>query len=106
MSEPLTEMTGLLGWAIYISLAAFSLTFVAAFIRVVRGPSLPDRVVAVDLVSYITMAFLGTYAILTQQDSYVDAALVLGLLAFMGTVALARYIERRWTGRQRHVRED
>ena len=101
------DVAGPLSWAIYFSLAAFSLTFLAAFVRVVRGPSLPDRVVAIDLVSYVTMGFLGTYAILTHQETYLDAALVLGLLAFLGTIALARYIERRRSGeRQRDYKRE
>lgn len=85
---------GLLLWAVYITLAVLSLSIGAAFIRVLRGPSLPDRVVALDLVAYLAMGFLGTYAVLAQEKAYIDAALVLGLLAFLGTVAVARYIER------------
>lgn len=88
------SIDGLLLWAVYITLAVLSLSIGAAFIRVLRGPSLPDRVVALDLVAYLAMGFLGTYAVLAQQQTYIDAALVLGLLAFLGTVAVARYIER------------
>lgn len=85
----------LLTGAIYFSLAALSLSMLVAFVRVLRGPSLPDRVVALDFVSYVTMGFLGAYAILSEREAYIDAALVLGLLAFLGTLALARYIEQR-----------
>jgi multicomponent Na+:H+ antiporter subunit F len=88
------SIDGLLLWTVYITLAVLSLSIGAAFIRVLRGPSLPDRVVALDLVAYLAMGFLGTYAVLAQEETYIDAALVLGLLAFLGTVAVARYIER------------
>lgn len=89
----LIELT-LIEWVVYITLAILSLAIGAAFLRVLRGPSLPDRVVALDLVAYIAMGFLASYAVLADQETYIDAALVLGLLAFVGTVAVARYIER------------
>lgn len=88
------DIDGFLLWAVYISLATISLSILGAFIRLIRGPSLPDRVVAIDLVAYLTMGFLGTYAILLQEATYVDVALLLGILAFLGTIAFARYIER------------
>jgi multicomponent Na+:H+ antiporter subunit F len=75
-----------------------SLSILGALVRVLRGPSLPDRMVALDLVAYLAMGFLATYAVLVGQETYVDAALVLGLLAFLGTLAVARYIERVRSG--------
>lgn len=90
----------LLQWSIYISLAFLSLAILASFIRLVRGPSLPDRVIALDLVAFLTMGFLGTYAVLIEEEIYIDVALVLGLLAFLGTVAFARYIERTRAGEE------
>jgi multicomponent Na+:H+ antiporter subunit F len=89
----LIELT-LIEWVAYITLAILSLAIGAAFLRVLQGPSLPDRVVALDLVAYLAMGFLASYAVLAEQETYIDAALVLGLLAFVGTVAVARYIER------------
>ncbi len=106
------DLEGPVAWAIYFCLAALSLASLGALVRVVRGPTLPDRVIALDLVAYLTMGFLGTYAVLSQQKAYVDAALVLGLLAFLGTVGLARYIERHSEygtharNRSAHARED
>ncbi len=81
-------------WTVYGTLAALSLGIAAAFVRVLRGPTLADRIVALDLVAYLAIGFLGTYAVLADESTYIDAALVLGLLAFLGTVAVARYIER------------
>lgn len=90
----LTELEGPLLWAVYLCLGALSLSLLGAFIRVLRGPSLPDRVVGLDLVGHLTIGFLGSYALLSGEETYVDVALVLGLLAFLGTIALARYIEQ------------
>jgi multicomponent Na+:H+ antiporter subunit F len=66
-----------------------------AFIRLVRGPSLPDRVVALDLITVQIAAVLAVDTIATGQSVFLDAAIVLGLIAFLGTVAFARYLERR-----------
>ena len=96
----ISEVDGLLAWAVYFTLAALSLSLAVAFARLLRGPSLPDRVVTLDFVAYLVMGFLGAYAILREREVYIDAALVLGLLAFLGTVALARYIEQRVTSEE------
>jgi len=66
-----------------------------AFWRLVRGPSLPDRVVALDAIASLSVGMIVVYAIATNQPIYVDAAIVLALIAFLGTVAFAQYIERR-----------
>lgn len=89
---------GPLLWAVYITLAVLSLSILGALVRVLRGPSLPDRVIALDLVAYLVMGFLATYAVLVNEETYIDAALVLGILAFLGTLAVARYIERVRSG--------
>jgi multicomponent Na+:H+ antiporter subunit F len=65
-----------------------------AFIRLARGPSLPDRVVALDLITVITVGFIAAYAIDVGQRVFLDAAIVVALIAFLGTVAFARYVER------------
>jgi len=66
-----------------------------AFARLARGPSLPDRVVALDLIAVTTAGFMTIYAIDTGQRVFLDAAIVLALISFLGTVAFAQYLERR-----------
>jgi multicomponent Na+:H+ antiporter subunit F len=66
-----------------------------AFLRLVRGPTLPDRVVALDLITVLAVAIIALYAIATHERILLDTAIVLALVAFLGTVAFARYIERR-----------
>ncbi len=89
---------GPLLWAIHLTLAVLGLSIAGALLRVLWGPALPDRVVALDLVAYLAMGFLATYAVLSGEDTFIDVALLLGLLAFLGTVAVARYIERVRSG--------
>ena len=66
-----------------------------AFVRLVLGPTLPDRVVVVDLLSSLALGVIATYAIVTRQPALLDVALVIALISFLGTVAFARYIEKR-----------
>ena len=71
------------------------LSMFLSFIRLARGPSLPDRVVALDLITVQIAAMLAVDTIATGQAVFLDAAIVLALIAFLSTVAFARYLERR-----------
>lgn len=66
-----------------------------AFIRLVRGPTLPDRVVALDLMGTLGIGIIAGYAVGTGQAVLLDVAVVLALILFLGTVAFAYYLERR-----------
>jgi multicomponent Na+:H+ antiporter subunit F len=66
-----------------------------AFVRLVRGPSLPDRVVALDLMSTLGIGIMVAYAIATNQPVFLDVASTLALVTFLGTVAFAYYLEQR-----------
>ena len=78
-----------------IGLVFLTLVAVMAFMRLTIGPSLPDRVVASDLLSTTVIAVIAVYAMATNQPALLDAALVVALLSFLGTVAFAYYIDRR-----------
>ncbi|MEM9012667.1 MAG: monovalent cation/H+ antiporter complex subunit F [Pseudomonadota bacterium] len=71
------------------------LTVALAVYRLARGPSLPDRVVALDLMTVAIVAFCGLAAIRTGDAAFLDVALALALIGFLATVALARYAERQ-----------
>lgn len=75
--------------------AMLMVALVLAFGRLARGPSLPDRVIALDLITVITVGLIATYSVDVHQQVFLDAALVVALIAFLGTVAFAQYIERR-----------
>ena len=76
-------------------LPALSAAIILAFIRLLRGPSLPDRVVALDLITTLGIGVIGVYAIATDQAVLLDVAMVLALTAFLGAVAFAYYMEKR-----------
>lgn len=83
--------------AIVIAASAVALFFmcVAFFLtayRVIRGPTLPDRIVALDMLVAIAIGFLAVVAIKTGFTLYVDIAISLGLVGFLTTVAFARFV--------------
>lgn len=79
----------------YIGLSLLSVTILLAFLRLLRGPTLPDRVVALDMLTSVAIAITAVYAILTDQPVFLDVAAVLALISFLGTIAFARYIDLR-----------
>jgi multicomponent Na+:H+ antiporter subunit F len=81
--------------ATLIALGILSLSLLVTAIRIVLGPGLPDRVLALDLITTIGIAFIGVIAIRTGFTLYLDIAIALTLLGFLSTVALARYILSR-----------
>ncbi len=89
------EPTNVAGWVAIVVFAALSLSLILAFARLVMGPSLADRIVALDLVAYLAVAFMIAYAIVTDEIYFLDPALVLALIAFLGTIAFSRFLEHR-----------
>ena len=82
------------GYILQVILPLLGCGIVVAFVRLARGPSLPDRVVALDLMATLIIAITATYSVVTDQPAYLDAAIVLALIAFLGTVAFAYYLNR------------
>lgn len=80
--------------ATWISFTLLSIALVLAFIRLVRGPSLPDRVVALELMATLTVGFIGVQAVSSERFSFLDVAMVLTLTAFLAAVGFARYLEK------------
>lgn len=77
-----------------LTLAILIVSVALVFIRLVRGPQAVDRVVALDLISVMIVAFLAAYAVHVRDTSFLDVAIAYALIAFLGTVALARYLLR------------
>ena len=77
-----------------ILFAVINIALLLAFIRLVRGPSLPDRVVALDMMTSLVIGDITVYAISSNQPVYLDMALVLAIIGFLSTVAFAYFIEK------------
>jgi multicomponent Na+:H+ antiporter subunit F len=88
-------MSDVLSTAIDISFILVMLGVVGGFIRLVKGPSLPDRIVALDMMTVLIVSFCGLYAMLADETAFVDVAIIVALIGFLATVALARFVERR-----------
>jgi len=86
-------MNDVVGIAVDLSLGVLALALALSFVRLARGPSLADRVVALDVASATIVAVAVAYAVGTGLAVFIDVALAIALIAFLGTVAMARAIE-------------
>ena len=86
-----TETT-LIAYAARFALVVLLLSVFLALARLIRGPDAADRVVALDLVSVLIVAILAAYSIYSGETSFLDVAIGYALIAFLGTVALARFL--------------
>ena len=77
-----------------VSLATLGLALLIALARLVKGPTLPDRVVAMDLVGVLVVGLIVVLAGSTDVIATLDAAVVIALIGFVATVAYAAYVER------------
>ncbi|MFJ7753078.1 Na(+)/H(+) antiporter subunit F1 [Peribacillus muralis] len=62
--------------------------------RLIKGPSVPDRVVALDAIGINLIAFVALASIVMDTGAYLEAILLLGILSFIGTVAFAKFLEK------------
>lgn len=92
--------TELLPMATMVALVMLGLALLIATIRVVIGPTLADRVLALDLLTVVAMGFVGSIAIRTGLTLYLDIAISLALLGFLATIAFARYMLTRRRDRE------
>lgn len=81
-----------------VALVVFGLltaAFVLTVWRLLRGPTLSDRVVALDLLGVVMIALIAANMLLSGETTYLDVFVVFAVVVFFGTIALARYIEKR-----------
>ena len=83
-------------WVTLTSLIMISLAILFALFRLMKGPTLPDRIVALDLIAALSMGFAIVYAISTSQVRYLDITAIVALVAFIGTVAYATYLKKKY----------
>ena len=100
----MTDLPVFLTLCLYIGFASLATSLILAFIRLVIGHSLADRVVALDLMVALVIAFIALFSITRQETVFLDANIALALVAFLSTVAFARYVE--WQRQQAKTRED
>ncbi len=81
--------------AVSVSLGILTVSFVIIVFRTVKGPSLPDRVVALDMLVAVGIGFIAAIGVSTGFYLYIDIAITLGLVGFLATVAFARFVLNR-----------
>ena len=78
--------------SIALVLIAFSIVF--GILRLILGQTTVDRVIAIDLLTVVSIALIALYAHYAGRFIYLDVGLVYGLLSFLGVLAVARYLEK------------
>ena len=89
-----------------VSLAILTVAFVLIVIRTVRGPTLPDRVVALDMLVAVGIGFIAAIGVGTNYYLYVDIAIALGLVGFLATVAFARFVLNRGLAKDQTIMDE
>ncbi|WP_192085466.1 cation:proton antiporter [Algoriphagus sp. Y33] len=79
----------------FIILPVLAVSILIIFIRFLMGPTLPDRVIALDLLLTTGIGIIAVYSVTTNQPAFLDIAMIMALIAFLGTVAFAYYLEKR-----------
>lgn len=75
-----------------VALVVLALAIVLTVVRLVLGPSLADRILALDMITVLAVGFIAAFAIRTGFTLYIDIAITIGLLGFLSTIAFARFL--------------
>jgi len=81
--------------AVVVSLYAVGVALLLGLYRLLRGPSVPDRILALDTLYINTIALLILFGMYLDSSIYFEAALIIAVLGFVGTVMLSKYVMRR-----------
>ena len=84
----------MLQMSMFIALILLTLAVAGCMYRVLRGPSMADRITALDTVGVNIIAIIVVLSMMLDTQAYLEVMLLVGILAFLGTVAFAKYIER------------
>ncbi|MEW9109312.1 Na(+)/H(+) antiporter subunit F1 [Cytobacillus gottheilii] len=79
---------------VMISIICIAAAILALTYRVIKGPSTPDRVIALDAIGINLVALIALISIGLDTNAFLEVILLLGILAFIGTVAFSKYLEK------------
>lgn len=77
-----------------IAMGLLSLSIVIALFRIIKGPTLPDRILALDSISYSIIGIVAILSMRMDTRAYLETILLIGILAFLSTIALCKFLER------------
>ncbi|MBN2611658.1 MAG: hypothetical protein JXB00_08885 [Bacteroidales bacterium] len=81
--------------SVYIAFALLIAAMCFTFYRLIKGPDTSNRIAAMDLMASVTMGIILVYSILINQALYFDIAIIISLVSFIGTIAIATYIKHK-----------
>jgi len=79
----------------YVIFPILAISVVLVFFRLFKGPDVVDRVIALDLIITIGIGLITAYSIRSAQAIFLDVAMILALIAFLGTIAFAFYLDKK-----------
>lgn len=86
-------MESIINGIIQIALVIYGLAVIIALYRVVKGPTTPNRVVAFDSIGAMIISIVGILSITFNTLSFLDASLIIAILAFLSTIGISRFVE-------------
>ena len=81
-------------WMLIASFTLFGIAIFITFIRIIIGPTFPDRVIAMDVVGGNLISAIAIVSVIYQTKAFYDVILVLGILAFISTISFSKFLER------------
>ena len=79
----------------FVILPMLAVSVILIFFRFLKGPSIVDKVIALYLIITAGIGIITIYSIVSNQSTFLDIAMILALIAFLGTIAFAYYLEKR-----------
>lgn len=79
---------------LYLSIGFVTLSILVSIYRLIKGPSTPERTQALDALGINMIAGMGVFSVILRSTAFFEVILLLGILSFIGTIALAKYMER------------
>lgn len=80
---------------LYFIMPVLCVSLLLIFYRFIKGPVISDRVVAVDLLITTGIGIIASYSIMTGHNTFLDIAMILALIAFLGTIAYSYYLIKK-----------
>ena len=90
------EISNVLKVAVHFSFFVLSLSLFLGLYRLLTGPTLPDRIVVMDLIASVSIGMIITYIIATGQTVFLNVAVAIAIFVFLGNIAFAIYLTRRY----------
>jgi multicomponent Na+:H+ antiporter subunit F len=80
---------------LYIAFTFLMTAMVITLVRLLKGPSVNDRIAAMDLIASVIMGVILVYSVLINNAMYFDVPLIISLISFIGTIAVSTYLKQK-----------